>query len=110
MSLPSNRSLEAARNLLGLSQAQLAKRAGVAPVVISRYERGVGTPRIDNLLAIVDALATMGVSFVPEDDRILDGVIRHRSPGTVAPGDATRRTPRSPAGKPTDRRAVLYLI
>jgi predicted transcriptional regulator len=99
MSLPSNRSLEAARHLLGLSQADLATLADVAPVVISRYERGVATPRIDNLLAIVDALATMGVSFVPENDQILDGVIRHRSQGTAAPGDAKRRTPRSPAGK-----------
>ncbi len=101
MSLPSNRSLEAARILVGLSQADLAKRAGVASMVISRYERGVATPRIDNLYAIIDALSAMGVSFIAEDDKVLDGVVRHRLPGPAAPGDAKRRTPRSPAGKAT---------
>ena len=101
MALPSNRALEAARNLVGLSQAELAKLAGVAPVVISRYERGVATPRIDNLLAIVDALSAIGVSFIPEDDNVMDGVIRRRLPSPAAPGDAKRRTPRSPAGKAT---------
>lgn len=101
MSLPSNRALEAARNLVGLSQANLGKLAGVAAVVISRYERGVATPRIDNLLAIVDALSAMGVSFVPEDDKVLDGVIRYKSQGPASLGDAKRRTPRSPAGKAT---------
>lgn len=99
MTLPSNRSLEAARILVGLSQVELAKRAGVSAVVISRYERGIATPRIDKLLAIVDALSAMGISFIPENEKILDGVVRYRLPDSLAPGDLKRRTPRNPAGK-----------
>jgi transcriptional regulator with XRE-family HTH domain len=40
----------------GLSQRQLSMLAGVDPVQISRYERGLGLPAADTLVAIAKAL------------------------------------------------------
>ena len=40
----------------GLSQRQLSALAGVDPVQISRYERGLGLPAADTLVAIAKAL------------------------------------------------------
>ena len=40
----------------GLSQRQLSTLAGVDPVQISRYERGLGLPAADTLVAIAKAL------------------------------------------------------
>jgi transcriptional regulator with XRE-family HTH domain len=38
-----------ARRLAGLSQADLARRLGTTQSVVSRWERGVDTPRVDTL-------------------------------------------------------------
>jgi transcriptional regulator with XRE-family HTH domain len=40
----------------GLSQRQLSTLAGVDPVQISRYERGLGLPAADSLIALAKAL------------------------------------------------------
>jgi len=44
-----------ARQLAGLSQSELAARIGTSQSVVSRWERGVDTPRIDTLAGILQA-------------------------------------------------------
>ncbi len=45
------------RKLRGLSQAQLAKRAGLAPTRISCFETGRGVPSTQTLLKLADAMS-----------------------------------------------------
>ena len=40
----------------GISQDELARRAGVSRKTVNEVERGVSDPRLSNLLAILDAL------------------------------------------------------
>jgi putative transcriptional regulator len=47
-----------ARNATGLSQQQLAERAGTTKVTVLRIEKGRMRPSIDIALAIADALDT----------------------------------------------------
>jgi transcriptional regulator with XRE-family HTH domain len=44
-----------ARTIAGLSQAVLAERLGTKQSVISRWERGIEVPRVDNVARILDA-------------------------------------------------------
>jgi transcriptional regulator with XRE-family HTH domain len=44
-----------ARELAGLSQAELAQRIGSRQPVISRWERGLESPRVDTLARILQA-------------------------------------------------------
>ena len=44
-----------ARQVAGLSQAQLATKAGTAQAAISRWERGLDVPRVDTLGRILQA-------------------------------------------------------
>lgn len=44
-----------ARRAAGLSQAELAARLGTKQSVVSRWERGVETPRVDTLSRILQA-------------------------------------------------------
>ena len=46
----------AAREALGLTQAQVAERVGLVPLVYSRLERGKMLPSVPTLLRICDAL------------------------------------------------------
>jgi transcriptional regulator with XRE-family HTH domain len=48
--------IAAERGLVGLSQAQLAERIGVATETISRLERGVAVPSLARIESIADAL------------------------------------------------------
>ena len=62
--------LRSARSLLGWSVAELAERAGVSYPTVHRAERAAGTPRIrvENLLALVQALEDGGVVFLAAGD------------------------------------------
>ncbi|HEX3500204.1 MAG TPA: nucleotidyltransferase domain-containing protein [Stellaceae bacterium] len=55
----------AGRALLGLSQAELAARAGVARLTIADFERAARQPIAANLAAIRSALADSGVDLLP---------------------------------------------
>jgi uncharacterized protein len=55
----------AGRALLGLSQADLAGRAGVARLTIADFERAARKPMATNLAAIRSALAASGVDLLP---------------------------------------------
>lgn len=48
--------LKAARELRGLSQAELAEKAGFQPSAISRFENGAAKPSFDNLRRLAGAL------------------------------------------------------
>jgi predicted transcriptional regulator len=53
----------AARALLGISQRELALRAGVTQLVLNRFERGKSDPRASTLEKIENALIAAGVEF-----------------------------------------------
>src|SRR5258708_7101929 len=55
----------AGRALVGLSQDELAQRAGVARLTVADFERGARPPIAANLAAIHGALASTGVDFLP---------------------------------------------
>ena len=48
--------VRAARKETGFSQEKLAEKANLSTVFISRIERGVESPSVDNLLKIAQAL------------------------------------------------------
>jgi len=48
--------LRAARDLRGLSQSELADRAGLKPSAVSHFETGKRAPSFDNLKKLADAL------------------------------------------------------
>ena len=48
--------VRAARKQVGFSQEKLAEKADLSTVFISRIERGVESPSVDNLLKIAKAL------------------------------------------------------
>lgn len=48
--------LQTTRQLKGLSQTDLAKRAGLQPSAISHFENGRRSPSFDNLKRLADAL------------------------------------------------------
>ena len=53
--------------MLGLSQTDLAERAGVARQTVVDFERGARTPYPNNLTALRTALEAAGVEFIPEN-------------------------------------------
>ena len=55
--------IRAARGLLGWTQADLAKAAGVSRAAVADYESGRTSPYIKTLTAIVDAIEKAGLSF-----------------------------------------------
>ena len=80
------------RKLRGLTQAQLAERAGVARRTVSRMERGDGEVRFEIFLRIVHALGVLDripQAFDPYESDI--GRLRadERLPQRVRPRDLT---------------------
>lgn len=53
--------IKAARNALGWSQPDLAKRAGVSLVTLARTESGAINPRMSSLIAIQKAIEAAGI-------------------------------------------------
>lgn len=78
---PSVACLRAARALIGVSQAELARRSGVSSASIARLERypdDLALPcRPKTWSRLVGAFAADGVVFV--DDATLVGVLRHKA-------------------------------
>ena len=56
------------RQINGLSQADLAERAGLTKGTISQIERNITSPAVANLLEILSALSETPYSFFAEDD------------------------------------------
>ena len=55
--------LRAARELKGLSQTELAVRAGLQPSAVSHFETGRRQPSFDNLRRLADAL-TVSIDYL----------------------------------------------
>ena len=64
----------AARALLNISQADLAKTANLSKQTFVDFERGARTPYPNNLLALQSALENLGVAFVEADESNGPGV------------------------------------
>ncbi|MEX6506967.1 helix-turn-helix domain-containing protein [Jiella sp. M17.18] len=57
----------AARALVEMDQAELAKRANVSRNTVVDFEKGRRTPNTNNLAAILSALQEAGVEFIAEN-------------------------------------------
>ena len=53
--------------MLGLTQADLAKRAGISTTGLNNIERGTADSKASTLRAIRSALEEAGVHFIPEN-------------------------------------------
>ena len=60
----SGRQIAAARELLNITQAQLAAAADVHSVVLSRIESGTVQPRDNTIAKVRDALERRGIEFL----------------------------------------------
>lgn len=60
---PTGKQIAAARALLGMTQRELAKAAGLAQGTIATLETGKRTPTRSNLAAVVAALQRRGIRF-----------------------------------------------
>ena len=62
--------IRAARSLLGWSQTELARKAGVAHMTIRRLETHAGPVggNISSLTRVQDALEKAGIQFIPPDE------------------------------------------
>jgi transcriptional regulator with XRE-family HTH domain len=65
----------AGRALLGWSQADLAKKAGLSVSTVRNFEKGRSDPYGRNLHAIEGALSAAGVEFLDPGSASLDGGI-----------------------------------
>jgi transcriptional regulator with XRE-family HTH domain len=59
--------IRGARAMLGMTQADLAARAGLSATALNNIERGASDPRASNLAAIQRALEGAGVLFIAEN-------------------------------------------
>ena len=69
----SSRQIRAARGLVNLSQKELAHKAGLSVNSLNNIEREVGSPRVDSMHAIRNALMKLGVEFLEKDGVRLRG-------------------------------------
>lgn len=65
--------IKAARAMLGWTQVQLARAAGISEMSIKKIERGETDPRVSTLTAIQTALESSGVVFLNEGDTVPGG-------------------------------------
>jgi transcriptional regulator with XRE-family HTH domain len=59
--------IRGARAMLGLTQAELAKLAGMSTTGLNNIENGSTDPKASTLRAIKAALEAAGVEFIPEN-------------------------------------------
>jgi len=59
--------IRGARAMLGLTQADLAARAGMSATGLNNIEKGSADPKASTLRAIQAALETEGIEFIPEN-------------------------------------------
>ena len=104
-----------ARQLLGMTQAQLAEKLGVARQTVAKWEHETATPDLSNAAALANALHTsldMLIGSDEEDDRIPFLPRDKRSYGTIRmQKDGTLKLPpeavKSFALRPGDELVVL---
>jgi len=64
--------LKEIRNLKGISQRKLGKMIGVAGTVVSKYERGICDPSIENLVKMAKIFNVSVDTLVGNDSKIVD--------------------------------------
>ncbi|MDR7221677.1 helix-turn-helix transcriptional regulator [Aminobacter aminovorans] len=64
------RHVKAARAMLGMSQTDLCKLAGVSRATLNDLENDTGDPRRSSALAVESALREKGVNFIDDGDYI----------------------------------------
>lgn len=69
----------AARSLVGISQTELAERAGVTPLTVRNYENGKTDPSLKTWRTMRIVLERAGIMFIDEDDTMGPGVRLHKS-------------------------------
>jgi transcriptional regulator with XRE-family HTH domain len=82
----------------GLTQGQLAERAGVKRDAVARWERGTREPSWSNVLALADALAVSTEAF-----RQRPASAPAAQPGRPRKGPAAAPAPKRPRGRPRKR-------
>jgi transcriptional regulator with XRE-family HTH domain len=87
--------IKAARALIGFSQADLAKAAGVGPTTIARLELGSQSPLAATLNAVFVALSLSGVRFIDDGE-----------PGSAGQPEGRGVRLRQPGDGPLDDRAL----
>lgn len=99
--------IQLARLKAGMTQRELAERAGVPPTMISAYERGKRQPTLDTLLRLLRAGGfelRMHLEPLDDHDDVLADLEAARSSRERARRDrqieAWRRATPAPAGKP----------
>ncbi|MBX4895917.1 helix-turn-helix domain-containing protein [Rhizobium bangladeshense] len=65
--------IRAARSMLGLTQAALAKAAGLSTTGLNNIERGMADPKASTLRAIQGALEEAGIIFLSEGETTAGG-------------------------------------
>lgn len=70
------RHLPAARALLGWTQGQLGKAAGLSTAAVARIEGGMADARMSTLEAILDVLEARGIEFISDADGSIGVVLR----------------------------------
>jgi len=58
MHIPTSDEIKARREVLGIRQAELAKRAGISQSMVARIEAGTVDPRVSTLTKIIEVLNT----------------------------------------------------
>lgn len=84
--LPSGAELRAKRTELGLTQKQVADRAGISQPLVARIEKGGVDPRLSTLTKLVEVLNTAATEQLPLARDLIEGGI-----ASVGPGDTVRR-------------------
>jgi transcriptional regulator with XRE-family HTH domain len=78
-----------ARTALGWGVRELARKAGVSPTTVSRFENGAHT-RVDTVALIQDVLERAGIIFVAADETGGPGV-RLREPRSLVESAPAKR-------------------
>lgn len=84
--IPQTEELKRWRLALGLTQAEVARRAGVSQPLIARIERGSVDPRLSTLRAIVRAMATAERGSVRLKDVMTSPVVTVKATDPVSKG------------------------
>ena len=90
--LPSPRLLAAARILANVTQAELAKRAGVSVSALRRLEVGDTNARVGTVEALTTALIACGIEFLYDQKADREG-IRHARPSRGSAGSEEGDSP-----------------
>jgi DNA-binding XRE family transcriptional regulator len=80
--------IRGARAMLGMTQAELAKRAGISTTAVNNIETGGADPKVSTLRAIRAALESAGVEFTNNGQPGIS--VRATAEGIIRAGEMAR--------------------